>query len=121
VLRAAAAGCAFVNLSLGLPPGPGSAPLAEACATAIEAGCVLVAAVHPEHPDWLPAALPGVFAVTADDRLPFGEVRADADDPLLLSAPGRPRDLLGLPRDANLWGHSFACARALVHLAQSVG
>ena len=64
----------------------------------------------------VPASLPGVFTVTADDSLAFGEVRACG--PLRLIAPGRPRDLAVVPPAANLSGHSFACARGLVHLAR---
>lgn len=120
VLRAAAEGCALVNLSLGLPPGRGSSLLAEACGAALAAGCVLVASADPDRPDWLPAALPGVFSVTADDGLAFGKVEHSPAFPFWLRAPGRPRDLEGRSRDTNLWGHSFACARALVHLAARV-
>jgi len=115
ILRAAAEQCAFVNLSLAVPPGPGDEVLTAACTTVLEAGCVLVASARPDRPGWLPASLPGVYAVTADDRLEYGQVRGDG--PLRLRAPGRPRDLGSVPRDANLWGHSFACARALVYLA----
>jgi len=115
ILRAAAEQCAFVNLSLAVPPGPGDEVLAAACAAVLEAGCVLVASARPDRPGCLPASLPGVYAVTADDRLEYGEVRSDG--PWRLRAPGRPRDLGGMSRETNLWGHSFACARALVYLA----
>jgi subtilisin family serine protease len=117
ILRAAAEQCAFVNLSLSVAPGPGDDVLTIACADVLEAGCVLVASARPDRPGGLPASLPGVCVVTADDALSFGDVRIDA--PLRLAAPGRPRDLDSLPREANLWGHSFACARGLVHLART--
>lgn len=116
ILRAAGAGCDYVNLSVCVPAVAGSHTLATACAAALEAGAVLVASASWDLPDGLPASLPGVHAVTADDSLAFGEVRVDG--PRRLRAPGRPRDLAGLPRDANLWGHSFACARGLVYLAR---
>jgi subtilisin family serine protease len=116
ILRAAAEQCAFVNLSLAVPPGPGEDVVAAACAAAIDAGCVLVASARPDRPGWLPASLPGVYAVTADDTLAFGEVRIRA--PFALAAPGRPRDLGSVAREANLYGHSFACARGLVFLAR---
>ncbi len=115
ILRAAAERCGFVNLSLAIPPGPGDEVLATACAAVLKAGCVLVASTRPDEQGWLPASLPGVYAVTADDSLQCGEVRDDG--PWRLRAPGRPRDLGCVSRDANLWGHSFACARALVYLA----
>jgi hypothetical protein len=47
----------------------------------------------------------------------LGEVREVG--PRRFAAPGRPRDLERLPRDANLWGASFACARVTVHLARA--
>lgn len=112
VLRAAIQGCDYINVSIAMPPSAGAQVLAAACAAAIEAGCVLAAPARTGCPGWLPAALPGVHAVSADDTLALGEVRIDA--PLRLAAPDRPRDL-----DAsrpNLHGPSFACARALVHL-----
>jgi subtilisin family serine protease len=116
ILRAAAEPCAFVNLSLSVAPGPGNDVLTAACSAALEAGCVLVASVRSDRPDWLPASLPGIYAVTVDDALEFGEVRHDG--PLRLAAPGRPRDLGLVSREANLWGASFACARGLVYLAR---
>ncbi len=116
VLRAAAERCDFVNVSVCVPPGPGEDVLAAACKAVIDAGCVIVASTRPDRPGWLPASLPGVYAVTADDTLAFGEVRVRGKSQL--AAPGRPRDLGSMPRDANLYGHSFACARGLVHLVQ---
>lgn len=116
ILRAAAAHCEFVNVSLALPPGPGADVLVAACAAIIEAGCVLVAPARADRPAWLPAAIPGVRAVFADDTLALGEVRARG--PWQLAAPGRPRNLASVARQNNLCGPSFACARALVHLVQ---
>lgn len=116
ILRAAAEGCGFVNVSLSVPRGPGDDVLAMACRWVLDAGCVIVTSARPDRPDGLPAALPGVHAVTADDTLAFGEVREHGA--LRFVASGRPRDLAHVPRDANLAGHSFACARVLVHLAR---
>lgn len=119
ILRAAAEQCAYVNLSLDVAPGPGAGALAAACVAAQRAGCVLVASARPDRPQGLPASLPGVYAVTADDALQPGDVRDDGG--LRLAAPGRPRDLAFVPPHANLWGHSFACARALAYLASARG
>jgi hypothetical protein len=115
ILRAAAAGCDAINLSLSVERGPASELVAAACDAALGAGCLLVAsdgatAISPA----LPAALPGVVAAVADDRLAFGEVRQLGAG--RFAAPGRPRDLRGLPRESNLWGASFACARVTAHL-----
>ena len=119
ILTAAGAGCDLVNLSLTVPPGPGEELLKDACAAAIDAGCALVASAPADRPGWLPAALPGVWAVAVDDTLEFGHVREDG--PQRLAAPGCPRDLAFLPREANFWGPSFACARGLVYLARKRG
>lgn len=116
ILRAAAQRCTFVNLSVAIPPGPGKDVVADACAAVIDAGCVLVASARPDQPGWLPASLPGVYAITGDDTLGFGIVRARG--PLQLAARGRPRDLSLRATEANLYGPSFACARGLVHLVQ---
>jgi subtilisin family serine protease len=116
ILRAAAEQCDFVNISVALPPGPGHDVVAMACASAIESGCVLVAPARADQPGWLPAALPGVYAVSADDSLAFGAVRTVG--PMRLAASGRPRGLGGLAPDANLRGPSFACAHGLVHLVR---
>ncbi len=114
ILRAAVEGCTFINLSLGVPPGPGVHAIRSACAAALDAGCVLVASTRPGRAGWLPAAAAGVHVASADDSLEPGVVRVSR---LQLGASGHPRDLAHIPREANLWGHSFACARALVHLA----
>lgn len=119
VLRAAAQGCVYLNVSLAVPPGAGAPVLAAACAAAIEAGCVLVAPARADRPGWLPAALPGVWAVSGDDSLALGEVVARG--PGRLAAPERPRDLDAAPAQGNLRGPSFACARALVHLVRNAG
>jgi subtilisin family serine protease len=118
VLRAAAAGCTHINLSLAMPPGPGAPVLAAACAAALDAGCVLVAPADPLHADALPAALAGVHVALADDSLPPGSVRRCG--PTRLAAPDRPRDLTLPPHRPNLRGTSFACARVLVHLVQEL-
>ena len=117
VLRAAAEGCDFVNLSLAMPPGPGSELLALACAEAIAAGCVVVAAGHPGKGDLLPASIPGVLGVVADDLVPDGEIRMERGRPYPFAAAGRPRDLERQGISGNLFGNSFACARVTAYLA----
>ncbi len=121
LLRAAAEGCRIINLSLGMVPGPGARLLEEACQLVQEAGCVLVAAGHPERPGLLPASLPGVAGVVADDRLRPGEIGLDPQQGYGYAATGCPRDLDGLPPAANLWGNSFACARVSLDFALKMG
>ncbi len=114
ILRAAAEQCAFVNLSLGVPPGPGADAVEAACVAALAAGCVLVASTQPGRAGWLPAAVPGVHVAFADDRLSPGEVEARGT--LRFAAAGVPRVLGHVSCGANFSGHSFACARTLVHI-----
>ncbi len=117
LLRAAAEGCQIINLSLGMPPGPGSDVLEQACRAALEAGSVLVAAGHPQKPGLLPAALAGVVGVISAEHLDPGEIEIDPQRSYSHQTSGWPRDLKGLPPAANLWGNSFACARVSLDLA----
>ncbi|MFZ4856519.1 MAG: S8 family serine peptidase [Desulfuromonadaceae bacterium] len=117
VLRAAAEGCSMLNLSLGMSPGPGSELLTMACREVMEAGCMIVAAGHPDNAALLPASIPGVLGVIADDSVPVGEIRIDKDLRYPYAASGSPRDLDGLRTSDNLWGNSFACARVTAHMA----
>jgi subtilisin family serine protease len=117
LLRGAAEGCGIINLSLGMPPGPGGEVLAEACRAVQEAGSILVAAGHPGKAGLLPASLPGVTGVVAADHLKPGEIILNPGQPYSHEASGWPRDLEGLPPGANLWGNSFACARVTLDIA----
>lgn len=117
ILRAAANGCDVINLSLALPPGPGTELIANACVAAQQAGCLLVAAGHPQHPGLLPASLPGVYGVISDDELPDNEIEMQGTAPYPCRARGLPRQLKHIPPGANLWGHSLACARVTAHVA----
>lgn len=119
ILRAAAEGCRVINLSLAMASEGDDHVLADACRAAREAGAILVAAGDPERPGLRPAALPGVFGVVADDALRPGEVAVRPNRPYRFAARGSPRDLAGLPPGANLWGHSFACARVAAAVARS--
>ncbi len=116
MLRAAAEGCSTLNLSLGMPPGPGSELLSMACREIIDAGCTVVAAGHPGNARLLPASIPGVLGVLADDHVPVGEIRINHGRGYPYSASGSPRDLAGLRSSDNLWGNSFACARVAAYI-----
>jgi len=121
LLRAAAEGCRVINLSLGMAPGPGAEVLQAACEAVIEAGILLVAAGHPQQPGLLPASLPKVIGVLADEQLEPGTIKVNRDQPCSHSACGWPRELRGLPPGANLWGNSFACARVTLDFALKMG
>lgn len=116
ILRAVSEGCALVNLSLGMEPAAGSELLVEACAIALKAGCVLVAADNPQRQGILPASLPGVIKVVADEGLAPGRVRAVPGSAHAYAACGWARDP-GMMPPANVWGHSFASAWVARHLA----
>lgn len=119
LLRAAAEGCKVINLSLGMPPGPGPGVeiLEDACRVVLNSGSVLVAAGHPKMPGLLPASLPGVIGVIAAAHLKPGEIVVRPDSPFSHEACGWPRDLQNPPVGGNLWGNSFACSRATLDLA----
>lgn len=121
ILRAAAQGCAVINLSLALPPGAGAELITDACAAAREAGSILVAAGHPRRPGLLPASLPGVYGVVADDDLDDDAIEMHGGQPYPCRARGLPRQLDHIPPAANLWGHSLACARVTAYLALQSG
>jgi subtilisin family serine protease len=65
-------GARIVNMSFGLAAD--RAVLREACARAIEAGAILVAAAPAQGAPCFPAAYEGVIAVTGDARCAKGEV-----------------------------------------------
>ncbi|MDT8322252.1 MAG: S8 family serine peptidase [Xanthomonadales bacterium] len=117
ILRAAAEGCEFINLSLALPPGSGAQRIAEACTAAREGGSVLVAAGHPQRAGLLPASLPGVYGVVSDDGLEGDQIEMHGGEPYSCRARGLARKLDTVPPEANLWGHSLACARFTAYLA----
>jgi len=119
ILRAAEAGCDVINLSLALPSTSDAGFLADACAAAREAGAILVAAGHPERPGLLPASLPGVYGVISDDELDNDEIEMQGGGPYPCRARGIPRNLDNIPPEANLWGHSLACARITAYVAQA--
>ena len=120
ILRAAAEGCSVINLSLALPPGRGAELIAGACSAARQAGVVLVAAGHPQRPGLLPASLPEVHGVLADDELEEDEIELYGEEPYPCRARGLPRRLERIPSAMNLWGHSLACARVTAFLARGL-
>ena len=68
------AGAAVINLSFGLAED--RAPLRAACARALAAGCVLLAAAPARGPHVFPSSYAGVIRVTGDARCAFAEVSA---------------------------------------------
>jgi subtilisin family serine protease len=109
----------LVNLSLGTREAEHEASLAAAVVRAAAAGALVVAAVDPDGPRWLPGCLPGVVPVRLDWECPRDEVRLGDDSAAwFLKASGYPRDIPGVPRERNVKGLSFAVANATGILAR---
>lgn len=103
----------LVNLSLGTTDPAHEPALAGAVARASAAGVLIVAAVDPEGPRWLPGSLQGVVPVRLDWECPRDELGAAEDGAgWFLKASGYPREIPGVPRERNLKGLSFAVANA---------
>lgn len=118
ILRAAAEGCSFINLSLCTSFGPGSDLLVKACESVLDAGCIIVAAGKPNCSGLLPASVPGVIGVIADDSLSPEEIVCDESRPYPYSANGSSLSLDNELPLGRLFGNSFACARVTAHLAK---
>ena len=97
ILSACAAGCSLINMSLALPPAAGARRVSKACETALETGVSRTAAGHPDHPDLLPASVPGVHGLIADGSFDVDEVVRHRPGPCRCPARGRPWDLHALP------------------------
>src|SRR5581483_9541851 len=105
-----AAGARVVNLSFGLRADRDV--LRGACARAVAAGVLLVAATPARGAPVFPASYPGVVRVSGDTRCGAGEVSDLAGDPADLgAAPG------GEGGTGVAGGASFACARVSGMLA----
>jgi subtilisin family serine protease len=108
----------LVNLSLGTSEPEPEAKLAGAVARAAAAGVLIVAAVEPAGPRWLPGSLPGVVPVRLDWECPRHEVQvAEEGGAWFLKASGYPREIPGVPKEKNIKGLSFAVANATGVLA----
>lgn len=109
----------LVNLSLGTSDPAHEPMLRGAVARASAAGVLVVAAVDPAGPRWLPGSLAGVVPVRLDWDCPREEVRArEEGGAWFLAASGYPREIPGVPRERNLKGISFAVANATGFLAR---
>jgi len=111
----------LVNLSLGVSDPQFEEPLRAAVERAVAAGVLIVAAVDPAGPRWLPGSLPGVVPVRLDWDCPREDVRVHEDaSGFCLRASGYPRPIPGVPREKNLKGISFAVANATGFLAREL-
>lgn len=111
-------GVRLVNLSLGTSDAEHEAALRGAVERAVTAAVLIVAAVEPLGPRWLPGSLPGVVPVRLDWECPRHEVRVGQDEGgWFLRASGYPRAIPGVSPERNLKGISFAVANATGVLA----
>ena len=113
-------GMHVVNLSLGLVNPAHRGPLEALVARAHEANVILVASSPPDRSDVLPACLPGVVGVAADETCGWDEYRWLADQPVPFRAHPHPRPLPGPAQQRNFHGHSFAAAHVAAALARHV-
>lgn len=113
-------GMHVVNLSLGLVNQAHRGQLEALVARAHAANVILVASSPPDRADVLPACLPGVIGVAADETCGWDEYRWLADQSVPFRAHPHPRPLPGPVQQHNFHGHSFAAAHVAAALARRV-
>lgn len=103
-------GVALINLSLGVPRD--HAPLRQACARAVESGCLLIASTPARGGPVYPAAYPGVIRAMGDARCGPGQHSA-------LGLPHADFGACVLPPDGDRAhaGASLGCAHLSGHVA----
>ena len=111
-------GMHVVNLSLGLVNPAHRGPLEALVARAHAANVILVASSPPDRSDVLPACLPEVVGVAADETCGWDEYRWLANQPVPFRAHPHPRPLPGPAQQRNFHGHSFAAAHVAAALAR---
>ena len=107
----------IINLSLGLINANHRQPLSTLVTQAQEENLILIASSPPDRSDVLPATLPGVIGVAADDECAWDEYRVLTHSPVPFRAHPYPRPLPGPAQTQNFYGHSFASAHIAAALA----
>ena len=107
----------IINLSLGLINAEHRQPLVRLVDQAHAAQLILVASSPPDRSDVLPATLPGVIGVAADDTCSWDEHHYVAHSPVPFRSHPHPRPLPGPAQTQNFHGHSFASAHIAATLA----
>lgn len=110
----------IINLSLGLVNAAYRARLADLVTQAHAENLIVVASSPPDRSDVLPASLPDVIGVAADETCGWDDYRWVADSPVPFRAHPHPRPLPGPAQGRNFHGHSFASAHVAAILARRV-
>jgi len=101
-----------INLSLGTTNSTYRETFAEMNASAHQAGSVIVSAYRMGEVQLLPGSMPGVVGVIADERCdPLEYSVHTLGGKVVFGALPFPREIPGVPRQANLNGVSFAVGR----------
>jgi hypothetical protein len=110
----------IINLSLGTTNEDHRHSFEQMAAKVEQAGAVVVSAYSMKETRLLPGRMPGVIGVVADeDCEPTGySIRIDEGKTVFGALPF-PRDIPGVPREANLNGVSFAVGRLSACIARS--
>jgi hypothetical protein len=110
----------LINLSLGTANAAHESMLSDAVGRARRADAVVVTAAPQATVRWLPGALDGVIAVSADWTLPRDTCRVEiaSENAIHIWSSGFPRPIPGVPPERNLKGSSFAVANATGLLAR---
>ena len=107
----------IINLSLGATNPTYRDRLHALVRRAHTSGLFVVASAPPGDATTLPAALPDVIAVAADDSCPWNAYHYVQDDPVPFRAHPYARPIPGLSQDRNFHGHSCASAHVTALLA----
>ena len=112
----------LINLSVGTTNPAHAMRLAQALASAHDAGAAVVAAAMQSGLPSLPGSLQPVIAVDVDWEGARDDVAVDGAAPAVirLRASGYPRPIPGVPPERNLKGVSFAVANATGLIARAL-
>jgi hypothetical protein len=108
-----------INLSLGTTNQNHRDSFEKMAERVIASGAVLVSAYAMKETRLLPGQLPGVVGVVADPTCDPAGYSIIREQKTAFGALPFPRDIPGVPREANLNGVSFAVARVSAFIARS--
>jgi subtilisin family serine protease len=108
-----------INLSLGTTNESHRKSFEQMAARVLQSGSVVVSAYAMKEQYLMPGNLPGILGVVADtDCEPNGYSIREQEGKTVFGALPYPRDIPGVPREANLNGVSFAVARVSAYVAR---